>query len=150
MLTYVVDILEEVCDLNPQKKCRSVTKLVPRLKSTHRCTIVPQEICLLKFSSPLQVKKILLTKWCINEKRLSLVRSILQKIEQKHGEVAANMDNVEDLINSGVVQNPRKLQATCAGLQKSIEKLDDETQEIRTLMQCLQRSWQSMMNMLVS
>ena len=78
------------------------------------------------------------------------VHSFLQKIEQKHGEVAANMDNVEDLINSGVVQNPRKLQVTCAGLQKSIEKLDDETQEIRTLMQCLQRSWQSMMNMLVS
>ena len=126
MLTYVVDILEEVCDLNPQKKCRFGTKLVPRLKPTHRCTIVPQEICQLKFSSP------------------------LQKIEQKHGEVAANMDNVEDLINSGVVQNPRKLQVTCDGLQKSIEKLDDETQEIRTLMQCLQRSWQSMMNMLVS
>ena len=47
-------MLEEVCDLNPQKKCRSVTKLVPRLKSTHRCTIVPQEICQLQFSSPLQ------------------------------------------------------------------------------------------------
>ena len=50
----MVDILEEVCDLNPQEKCRFVTKLVPRLKSTHRCTIVPQEICQLQFSSPLQ------------------------------------------------------------------------------------------------
>ena len=54
VLTYEVDMLEEVCDLNPQKKCRSVTKLVLRLKSTHRCTIVPQEICQLQFSSPLQ------------------------------------------------------------------------------------------------
>ena len=52
------------------------------------------------------------------------VHSFLQRIEQKHGEVAAIMDNVKDLINSGVVPNPRELQDTCAGLQKSVEKLE--------------------------
>ena len=58
---------EEVCDLNPQKTCRLVTKLVPRLKPTHQCTIVPQELCQLKFSTPQQVKKPLLTKWCLDD-----------------------------------------------------------------------------------
>ena len=56
-----------MCDLNPQKTCRFITKLVPRLKPTHQCTIVPQEVCQLKFSSPQQVKKPLLTKWCLDE-----------------------------------------------------------------------------------
>ena len=67
VLTSVVDVPEEVCDLNPQKTCRFVTKLVPRLKPTHQCTIVPQQVCQLKFSSPKQVKKPLLTKWCLDE-----------------------------------------------------------------------------------
>ena len=67
VLTSVVDVPEEVCDLNPQKTCRFVTKLVPRLKPTHQCTIVPQQVCQLKFSSPQQVKKPLLTKWCLDE-----------------------------------------------------------------------------------
>merc|ERR1719187_2184103 len=52
------------------------------------------------------------------------VHSFLQRIEQKHGEVAAIMDNVKDLINSGVVPNPRELHDTCAGLQKSVDKLE--------------------------
>ena len=67
VITSVVDVPEEVCDLNPQKTCRFVTKLVPRLKPTHQCTIVPQEVCQLKFNSPQQVKKPLLTKWCLDE-----------------------------------------------------------------------------------
>merc|ERR1712203_245848 len=32
VLTSLVDVPEEICDLNPQKTCRYVTKLVPRLK----------------------------------------------------------------------------------------------------------------------
>merc|ERR1712223_1007877 len=66
-IASLVDVPEEVCDLNPQKTCRFVTKLVPRLKPTHQCTIVPQEVCQLKFNSPQQVKKPLLTKWCLDE-----------------------------------------------------------------------------------
>merc|ERR550517_2092724 len=52
------------------------------------------------------------------------VQSFLQRIASKKSEVAAIMDNVKDLISSGVVPNPRDLQDTCAGLQKSVEKLE--------------------------
>ena len=66
ILTSLVDIPEEVCDLNPQKTCRYATKLVPKLKPEHECTIVPKETCTFKFTTPRQVKKPLLTKWCLD------------------------------------------------------------------------------------
>ena len=66
VITSLVDVPEEVCDLNPQQTCRLVTKLVPRLSPKHECTIVPKETCLLKFSQPRQVPKPLLTKWCLD------------------------------------------------------------------------------------
>jgi len=65
-IASLVDVPEETCDLNPQKTCRYVTKLVPRLSPTHECTIVPKETCILKFSPPQQVDKPLLTKWCLD------------------------------------------------------------------------------------
>ena len=55
VLVSLVDVPEEVCDLNPQKTCRYVTKLVPSLSPEHQCTIVPKETCILKFSQPEQV-----------------------------------------------------------------------------------------------
>merc|ERR1712037_952067 len=66
VLTSLVDVPEEVCDLNPQKVCKFVTKLVPRLSPEHECTIVPTETCILKFTSPRPVDKPLLTKWCLD------------------------------------------------------------------------------------
>ena len=85
VLTSLVDVPEEVCDLNPQKTCRYVTKLVPSLSPEHQCTIVPKETCILKFSQPEQVQiskakatlltnyhhlpqvpQPLLTKWCLD------------------------------------------------------------------------------------
>ena len=66
MLTSVVDVPEEHCDLNPQKTCRFVTKLVPRLSPEHECTIVPKETCILKFSTPQQVETPLQTRWCLD------------------------------------------------------------------------------------
>merc|ERR1712209_127579 len=66
VLTSLVDVPEEVCDLNPQKTCRYVTKLVPSLSPEHQCTIVPKETCVLKFSQPQQVPQPLLTKWCLD------------------------------------------------------------------------------------
>jgi len=62
----VVDVPEEMCDLNPQKTCRFVTKLVPKLSPKHECTIVPRETCILKFSQPKQVPKPLQTRWCLD------------------------------------------------------------------------------------
>ena len=65
-IATLVDVPEEVCDLNPQKTCRFVTKLVPRLKPEHQCTTVPKETCTLKFTQPEQVDKPLLTRWCLD------------------------------------------------------------------------------------
>jgi len=66
VITSLVDVPEEVCDLNPQKTCRFVTKLVPRLSPKHECTIVPKETCILKFTQPQQVEKPLQTRWCLD------------------------------------------------------------------------------------
>merc|ERR1711970_454944 len=62
----IVNVPEEVCDLNPQKTCRFVTKLVPKLSPSHQCTIVPKETCNLKFSQPRQVPRPLQTRWCLD------------------------------------------------------------------------------------
>ena len=66
VITSVVDVPEEVCDLNPQKICKFITKLVPRLSPEHQCTIVPKETCHLKFTTPKQVDRPLATKWCLD------------------------------------------------------------------------------------
>jgi len=66
VIASLVDVPEEVCDLNPQKVCKFITKLVPKLKPEHQCTIVPKETCTLKFTQPQQVPKPLLTKWCLD------------------------------------------------------------------------------------
>merc|ERR1712038_643372 len=65
-VTSLLDVPEEVCDLNPQKTCRLQTRLVPSLKPEHECTIIPQEICNLKFTNPEQVDQPLKTKWCLD------------------------------------------------------------------------------------
>merc|ERR1711997_821746 len=65
-ITSLIDVPEEVCDLNPQKTCRFQTKLVPKLKPAHECTVIPKETCNLKFSTPQQVDKPLKTKWCLD------------------------------------------------------------------------------------
>jgi len=51
---------------NPQKICKFITKLVPRLAPEHQCTIVPKETCHLKFTTPQQVDRPLATKWCLD------------------------------------------------------------------------------------
>merc|ERR1711997_56807 len=66
VLTSLIDVPEEVCDLNPQKTCKFQTKLVPRLSPAHECTEIPREVCHLKFGSPQEVEKPLKTKWCLD------------------------------------------------------------------------------------
>merc|ERR1719431_14312 len=63
----LVDVPEETCDLNPQKTCRLVTKLVPSLKPKQECTTVPQETCNLKFTSPQRKQKPLRKEWCLED-----------------------------------------------------------------------------------
>ncbi|XP_023339655.1 dystonin isoform X13 [Eurytemora carolleeae] len=52
------------------------------------------------------------------------VSSFLQRIGGKKKDILALIENSKQLINSGVVPNPRELQDTVSGLQKSIEKLE--------------------------
>jgi hypothetical protein len=42
VVTSVVDVPEEVCDLNPAKVCRFTTRLVPSLTPDQQCTVVPK------------------------------------------------------------------------------------------------------------
>ena len=52
--------------MNPQKTCKFQTKLVPKLKPTHECTTIPQEICQLKFTTPREEPVPFMSKWCID------------------------------------------------------------------------------------
>ena len=63
----LVDVPEEMCDLNPQKTCRLVTKLVPSLDPKRECTTVPKETCSLRFTQPSLERKPLRTEWCLDE-----------------------------------------------------------------------------------
>eukprot|EP00093_Oithona_nana_P005660 05660.XXX_81559_80879_1 [CDS] Oithona nana genome sequencing. len=63
----VIDVPEEICDLNPQKTCRFVTRLVPQLKPKAECTTIPQEVCNLKFGTPRKERKPLKSEWCLDE-----------------------------------------------------------------------------------
>ena len=63
----LVDVPEESCDLNPQKTCRLVTRLVPSLRPKQECTSVPKEVCVLKFTQPELRAKPLRTEWCLDE-----------------------------------------------------------------------------------
>ena len=40
---------------------------MPKLEPVQECNVVPKETCQLKFSKPNQVKKPIITKWCLDE-----------------------------------------------------------------------------------
>ena len=63
----LVDVPEEVCDLQPQKTCRLVTKLVPSLDPKQECTSVPREVCHMRFTPGSISRKPLRTEWCLDE-----------------------------------------------------------------------------------
>ena len=126
VITAIVEIPEEVCDLNPQKICKSITKLVPRLKPSQECTIIPQEICSVVFSAPRKVNKPLLTKWCLDDSAGAEGQSITVN---SPGESANRMDTFND--------PPEKV----CPLEKQVEEKDNnfdhgdsgfEVEEVRT------------------
>merc|ERR1712060_200531 len=89
----LVDVPEETCDLNPQKTCRLVTRLVPSLKPKSECTTVPQETCNLKFTQPERKQKPLRTEWCLDEEESAQLQ---QEVEE------------------GLVENPRETELSFA------------------------------------
>merc|ERR1712142_91399 len=62
--TVVQDAPKEQCSLEPQRVCRHVTKLVPKLSPTEECVDVPKEVCTRSRTNPRKVKKPVVKKWC--------------------------------------------------------------------------------------
>jgi len=62
--TVVSEVPEENCNLQPQKECKHVTKLVPLLKPAEECVDIPKEVCSRSRTNPRKVKKPVVKKWC--------------------------------------------------------------------------------------
>jgi len=62
--TIVQDAPKEQCSLEPQRTCKHVTKLVPKLEPTEECVDVPKEVCTRSRTNPRKVKKPVVKKWC--------------------------------------------------------------------------------------
>merc|ERR1712156_466876 len=62
--TVVQDAPKEQCTLEPQRTCKHVTKLVPKLEPTEECVDVPKEVCTRSRTNPRKVKKPVVKKWC--------------------------------------------------------------------------------------
>merc|ERR1712024_436182 len=61
--TVVQDAPKEQCSLEPQRTCKHVTKLVPKLSPTEECVDVPKEVCTRSRTNPRKVKKPVVKKW---------------------------------------------------------------------------------------
>jgi len=62
--TIVGEKPEETCTLQPQRTCKHVTKLVPKLVATEECVDVPKEVCTRSKTNPRKIKKPVVKKWC--------------------------------------------------------------------------------------
>ena len=62
--TVVQDKPNEQCTLEPQRTCKHVTKLVPKLEPTEECVDVPKEVCTRSRTNPRKVQKPVIKKWC--------------------------------------------------------------------------------------
>ena len=71
MVDTVVDVPQEYCDIIPHKTCSQATRLVPQLKPTKECTMVPSEVCTMNYSNKKMVDKPLRTEWCLDQNELN-------------------------------------------------------------------------------
>merc|ERR1712076_239621 len=62
--TVAQEVPEETCNLEPQKECKHVTKLVPLLKPAEECVDIPKEVCSRSRTNPRKVQKPVVKKWC--------------------------------------------------------------------------------------
>ena len=60
----IFQVPEETCNLEPQKSCKHVTKLVPLLKPREECVDIPKEVCSRARTNPRKVQKPVVKKWC--------------------------------------------------------------------------------------
>ena len=63
-VTSVRERPEEVCSLAPQRTCRHVTRLLPRLQPSHVCSVQPREVCHVTRVPRTRVQRPPVTKWC--------------------------------------------------------------------------------------
>ena len=131
VVTSVVEIPEEVCDLNPQKTCRFTTKLVPKLEPVQECTKVTKETCQLGFSKPKQIKKPLTTKWCLNESDLDTPEANRSK-KQVNGVPSSDEISIKDEnITAGYQEKERSNQDPTLNARRIFFKLDEEETSTR-------------------
>ncbi len=57
-----------MCNLEPQRSCKHVTKLVPLLKPVEDCVDIPKEVCVRSRRNPRRIKKPIVKKWCYTPK----------------------------------------------------------------------------------
>merc|ERR1712072_1371742 len=62
--TVISEVPEETCNLEPQKTCKHVTKLVPLLKPSEECVDIPKEVCSRQRTNPRKVQRPVVKKWC--------------------------------------------------------------------------------------
>lgn len=63
--TVVQEVPEETCNLEPQKTCKFVTKLVPLLKPAEECVDIPKEVCSRqRIPRPDKEPRPVVKKWC--------------------------------------------------------------------------------------
>jgi len=62
--TAIIEIPSETCNLEPQRECKHVTKLVPILKPSEECVDIPTEACSRSRTNPRKVQKPVVKKWC--------------------------------------------------------------------------------------
>merc|ERR1711868_29355 len=62
--TVIQEVPEETCNLEPQRICKHVTKLVPLLKPVEECVDIPKEVCSRSRTNLRKVQKPVVKKWC--------------------------------------------------------------------------------------
>ena len=62
--TVVADAPKEECSIEPQRTCKFVTKLVPKLEPKEECLDVPKEVCTRSKTNPQTIEKPVIKKWC--------------------------------------------------------------------------------------
>ena len=63
----IVSQPKEECDLEPQKTCRFITKMVPHLRPTEECVEVPQEVCGMSRIQPVKKTRPVIQMWCTDK-----------------------------------------------------------------------------------
>lgn len=64
VMVSTIEKPSEICDLQPQRHCRLITRLVPHLMQKEVCREVPKEVCHLALANPHKVKRPMQLKWC--------------------------------------------------------------------------------------